>query len=146
VNKVFIKVVRIARLLAKNGRPVLLSTVGIQGGPRSRYIGAFRIRDTGEFFLISLSKANKIQEIRRNPQAQVILSSRDCKRVLTLSGKASIVQEITLRKNLFEETKPLKIFPVFNDDFGVISFVPLQAEYLDVDVSNDPVVIKMPRD
>ncbi len=146
MNRVLAKVAQIARLLAKDDQPALLSTIGINGGPRSRYIGEFRIRDTGELFLICLSNSNKIQEIQRNPQAQVIFSSKDFKRVLTLSGNAAIVQDITLRQNLFEEKKSLKLYPVFNDNFGVIRFVPVHAEYLDLNVSNNPVVINMPRD
>jgi general stress protein 26 len=143
VNKVLTKVSQIAKLLAKDDQPALLSTIGINGAPRSRYIGAFSIRDTGEFFLISMSNANKIQEIRKNPRVQVIFSSKDCKRVLTLSGNASIVQDISLRRMIYEGRKPLELYPVFNDDFGVIRFVPVHAEYLDINVSNNPVVIKM---
>ena len=146
VNKVLTKVSKIARLIAKDNQPALLSTIGIKGSPRSRYMGAFRIRDAGDIFLISPSNANKIQEIRRNPQAQVLFFDKNFKRVLTLSGIAAIVEDMTLRRNLFEETKPLKIYPVFNDNFGVIHFVPVRAEYLDLNVSNDPVVINMPRD
>ncbi len=146
MNKVLTKVSKIAGLLAKDNRLILLSTIGINGYPRSRYMGAFRIRDTGEFFLVSPSNANKILEIQKNPQVQVIFSSKDFQRVLALSGNAAVVQDISLRQNLFEETKPLKIYPVFNDYFGVIHFVPVQAEYLDLNVSNDPVVINMPRD
>ena len=146
MNKVSAKVTQIARLLAKDDRVLLLSTIGLNGAPRSRYIGAFRIRDTGEIFLISPSNANKIQEIRKNPQTQVILSSKDCKRVLTLSGNASIVEDISLRQTLYEETKPLKIYPVFSDDFGVICFVAEKMEYLDLNVCDSPFVIDIPRD
>lgn len=146
MNKVLTKFVRIARLLAKGDRPLLLSTIGINGAPRSRYIGEFRIRDTGEFFLICLSNSNKIREIRKNPLAQLIFSSKDFQRVLTLSGNAALLEDITLRQELFDEKKPLKLYPVFNDNFGVIHFVPVQAEYLDLNVSNDPVVINIPRD
>ena len=146
VNKVLTKIFQIAKLLAKDDQPILFSTIGINGGPRSRYMGGFRIRDTGDLFLISMSNANKMQEIQRNPQAQVIFSSKNCKQVLTLSGDASIVQDIFLRRTFYEETKPLKMYPVFNNDFGLIHFVPVQAEYLDINVSNYPVVFKIPRD
>ena len=141
MNEARTKVSQIAWLLAKDNQPALLSTIGMKGDPRSRYMGAFRIRDTGDIFLISPSNAHKIQEIQKNPQAQVIFSGKDFKRVLTLSGNAVVVKDIAIRQSLFEETKPLKIYPAFNDHFGVIHFVPLQAEYLDLNVSNDPVVI-----
>ncbi|MBF0571230.1 MAG: pyridoxamine 5'-phosphate oxidase family protein [Candidatus Omnitrophica bacterium] len=146
MNKVFAKISKIARWLTKDDQPVLLSTIGLNGGPRSRYMGAFRIRDTGEIFLISPSNANKIREIRQNPQAQLIFSSKDCKRVLTLSGNALIVRDASLRRTLYEETKPLEIYPVFDDSFGLIRFVPVQAEYLDINISNDPVRIHVSRD
>ncbi len=100
----------------------------------------------GEFFLISPSNANKMREIQINPQVQLIFSSKDFQRVLTLNGIATVVQDTTLRKSLFEETRPLKIYPIFNDYFGVIHFVPVQAEYLDLNVSNQPVVIDLPPD
>ena len=109
-------------------------------------MGAFRIRETGEFFLISPSNANKMREIRKNCQVQVIFSGEGFRRVLALSGDAAIVEDFSSRQNLFEETKPLAIYPVFNDDFGVIRFVPVVAEYLDLDVSNYPVVINVPQE
>ena len=146
MNKVLDKVSRIARLLAQEEQPALLSTIGIDGSPRSRYMGAFRIKEEGEIFLISPSKANKMQEIRRNSLAQVILASKDCQRVLTLSGKAAIVEDMALRRSLFEETKPLRIYPVFDDNFGVIHFVSLRAEYLDLKICNSPYVFKIPRE
>lgn len=146
VNNALKKVAQIARLLAKDEQPALLSTIGLNGSPRSRYMGAFRIRDTGDFFLISPSNTNKMEEIQRNPQVQVIFSDKGFKRVLTLSGKAGIVKDTALRQELFEEKKPLKLYPVFNDHFGVVHFMPLQAEYLDLNVSNDPVVIDLPGD
>jgi general stress protein 26 len=143
VNKV-LQVSQIARILVKDAQPLLLSTIGMDGAPRSRYIGAFRIRDTGEIFLISPSKTHKMQEVQRDPRVQVVLASKDMQRVLTLSGSAAVVQDMAVRKGLFEETKPLKIYPVFNDDFGVIHFIPLQAEYLDLNVRNDPFMVKIP--
>lgn len=146
MDQVFARVSQIARLLAKGTHPALLSTIGLDGGPRTRYIGEFRIRDTGEIFLISPSTANKIQEIRKNPQVQVIFSSKDCKQVLTLSGSASILDDISLRLEIYEEKKSYELYPVFNDYFGAIRFIPVKAEYLDVNVSNSPVVIKMSRD
>ena len=146
MSKSFSKVSQIARLLAKDAKPALLSTIGLNGAPKSRYIGTFKIRDTGEMFFISPSKSRKIQEIQRNSQTQVIFSSQDCKRVLTLSGGASIVEDLVLRRRLYEETKPLKIYPIFNDYFGVIHFMPVYAEYLDINSSDDPVVINMMQD
>jgi hypothetical protein len=70
-------------------------------------------------------------------------SSKDFKRVLTLSGNASVVQDISLRRTLYEE-KTLSMYPIF-DDFGVIHFVPVYTEYLDLNVSNDPIVINIPQ-
>ena len=145
MSKTLKTVSQIAKLLAKDSQPILLSTIGLDGCPRSRYIGAFRIRDSAEIFLISMSNANKIKEIRKNSKVQVILSDNDYKRVLTINGNASIVQDIDLRRTLYEETKPLKIYPVFNDNFGVIHFVPVQAEYLNLKVCNDPFVINILR-
>lgn len=142
MNKIIAKVSKVARILAEYN-PALLSTIGINGAPRSRYVGGFRIRDTGEILLISPSNTNKMLEIQRNPKAQVLLSSKDCRRVLTLSGNASIVQNISLRRAFYEETRPLRMYSTFNDYFGVIHFIPFRAEYLDLNVSNDPFVINI---
>ena len=134
---------QIARLLAKEKNVALLSTIGLNGSPRSRFIGAFRIMDTGQVFLITPSDSNKVKEIGQDPNVQVIFASQDCTRVLTLSGKASMLVDVKQRQQLFEETKPIKLYPVFNDYFGVIDFVPLQAEYLDINVSNKTVVLNI---
>lgn len=122
---------------------MLLSTLGLDTGPRTRYMGAFLIRESGEIFLISPSTARKMQEIEKDPHVQVIFSDQECHKVLTLTGKAEVVRDNELRRAIYEEKKGLKIYPVFNDYFGVIRFIPLHAEYLDIDVSNDPVVIPL---
>ena len=139
-----VKISQISRLLAKDKKPVLLSTIGLNGFPRTRYIGAFKIMDTGRIFLITPSDSNKVKEIQQNPRVQVILSDKNCHRVLTLSGNAAMVQDVHLRQRIFEDTKPIKLYPVFNDYFGVIDFSPVLAEYLDINVSNNTFVINIP--
>ncbi len=143
MNKNRVIISKIAKVLSKKDRPVLFSTISLKGAPRSRYIGAFIVRDIGEIYLISPSNTNKMQEVRKNQRAQVIFSSEDCHQVLTLSGKAYVVEDDFLRYKIYEEKKNLKMYPTFSNDFGVIHFVSGHAEYLDIDVSNKQKVIKI---
>jgi general stress protein 26 len=146
MNKVLEKVSRIARILANNNHVLLLSTIGLSGGPRSRYIGGFSIKDTADLYLISPADTDKIREIQKDSRVQIIFSSKDYRKVLTLNGNAKIVEDESLRRAIYEEKESWGLYPVFNDYFGVIHFVPNQAEYLDLDISNDVVMFQMPRD
>lgn len=145
MNKVLEKISRIARMLSKDNHVILLATIGLHGGPRSRYMGGFQITDTAELFLIAPSDTGKMREIQKNSQAQVIFSSKDHRQVLTLSGNAAIVKDESVRRAIYEEKESWSIYPVFNDRFGVIHFVPTQAEYLNLNTSNDTINIQIPK-
>ena len=37
----------------------------------------------------------------------------------------------------------MKLYPAFNNDFGVIRFIPETLEYLDLDIRLEPVIIDL---
>lgn len=104
-------------------------------------MAGYRIRDQKEIFLITMSSSNKIQEIRNNPNVQFILLTKEYKKVLTISAKATVVEDIAVRKNIYEQGKSSILFPVFDDTFGVIHIEPVRVDYLDTNVSSQSAVI-----
>lgn len=143
MKKVSSNISQVARILFKNNNILLFSTVSLSGGPRSRFMGACVILDNAEFYLISPSNSRKIKEIVNNSLSQVIFFTKDYQQILTLTGVASVVQDFELRKSIYEKNKDLKIYPVFDDFFGVIHFHFVEAEYLNLKLSDSPVIFEL---
>jgi uncharacterized pyridoxamine 5'-phosphate oxidase family protein len=144
VNKVFTNIYKIAEIISMDEQPCLLCTIGLDGNPRTRFMAGYRIREGRSIYLITFSNSNKITEVKKNSRVQFILIAKDYKRILTLNSEASIVQDVELRRKLYEEGKSSAgMFPVFDDSFGVIHIEPITAEYLEPSVSSNPVVFSL---
>lgn len=144
MNSNLVKIYKIAHLISKDDQPCLFCTIGTDGNPRTRFMAGYRISDERAIFLITFANSNKIAEIRKNPRVQFILIAKDYKRILTLNSTATIVQDLELRRKIYEEGKSSAgMFPVFDDSFGVIHIEPHVAEFLDVSVSSNPVVFQL---
>ena len=144
MNKVLTNIYKIADLISKDEQPCLLCTIGLDGNPRTRFMAGYRIREGRAIYLITFSNSNKITEVRKNPRVQFILIAKEYKRILTLNSTATLVEDVELRRKLYEEGKSSAgMFPVFDDSFGLIHIEPHVAEYLDVSVSSNPVVFKL---
>lgn len=137
------KIYKLADLISKDDQPCLFCTIGIDGKPRTRFMAGYRIRAQKQIILTTYSDSTKIHEIRKNPNVQFILFTTGQAKVLTLSCMAKIVDDLALRQEIYEERKRPALFPVFDDSYGVILLEPVVAEYLDVSVSNSPVVINI---
>jgi len=131
------KILIAAKKLVQSKDLCAFATIGLDGFPKMRYMGAFVGEKQWVFYLVSLSDSQKMLEIEKNEKAQLIFWSPDFQKVVSLWGTAGVVREQSKRREVYDQTAPLKIYPQFSSDFGVIQFVSLRLEYLNLHIRND---------
>jgi general stress protein 26 len=137
MNKIDKKVLDAARKILQRSDLCAFSTIALDGFPKMRYMGAFIVDEQLSFYLVCLSGAQKVREIHKNEKSQLTFWSRDFQAVVSLWGKASVVREEKKRREVYNKTSPLQLYPKFSRAFGVIRFVPIRLEYLNLRIRNE---------
>jgi len=133
------RLLRVAAQVVSNSRMCLLTTIGLDGYPRSRFMGTFVTGQRWVVFLVCLADSNKISQIRRRRRTQLTFWVDDYHAVVSLSGEAELVKDIKVRRRIYKRTAPLQLFPEFNNTFAVIRFTASYLEYLNPRVSEESV-------
>ncbi len=137
------KLLSVCTKVIKDSRVCSLTTIGLNGFPRTRLMGTFVCGKEWEILFVCLADSNKIQEIACIEKTQVLFWSVDYHAVVSLSGVCALVQDKTIRRRIYRRTAPLQLFPVFNDTFAVIRFKASCLEYLNLMASNKAVEISI---
>lgn len=103
----FNQVLERALALAGEGRPALLSTLGLDGRPRSRWMVPIALpRLKGRLFALSSMSFDKIAEIENDGRVQWILQSDDLSLVATLEGRAFVFRDPSFSAELVKAIGP----------------------------------------
>ncbi|MCC7147020.1 MAG: pyridoxamine 5'-phosphate oxidase family protein [Phycisphaeraceae bacterium] len=81
----------------------MLTTVGADGLPRARWMGASSV--TGgltEIYTLTGSKTRKVEEIRRNPHVCWVFSASDYNGIVTLFGQAEVLTAPTVAQSVWD--------------------------------------------
>jgi general stress protein 26 len=83
-------------------------------------------------YLETGSASRKIEQLGRNPQAQLVFSKPDYSEVATLSGRTEIVESLEVKKKIWDSVPSCAdYYPSYDaPEFAVIKFVTESAEYL----------------
>lgn len=126
------KILFAARKIIRGSALCSFVTIGLDGAPRSRFIGTFVIDKSRAIHLVCQAGSNKTREIARCAKSQLVFWSRDFQIVVSLSGSARMVWDAGIRRRVYQKTAPLRLFPEFDDSFAVIRFIPQSLEYLNL--------------
>jgi general stress protein 26 len=126
------EILEVAREVCKGGVPFVLATVGGDGGPRMRWMGALVLDEPLTIFMAAGAKSRKITQIHRSPLAQMMFHTPDFSRVVTLYGNCSLPDDMATKKRLWEAIPELANYMKGPDDpeFGLVRFDAKKVELL----------------
>ena len=110
----------------------IFSTVDQEGRPHSRYMGTLNIHDDySTFYMACKASSSKLQQIRGNPNVQVLFVTPDYMEVATLSGKAYPEDSDEIKKETWEKNPAMAGYFASAEapDYAIIRFEPELAEY-----------------
>ena len=110
----------------------IFSTVDQEGRPHSRYMGTLNIHDDYSIFYLACKvSSNKLQQIKGNPNAQMLFITPDYMEVVTLSGKAYPEDSEEIKKETWEKNPAMAGYFTTAEDpeYAVIRFEAELAEY-----------------
>jgi general stress protein 26 len=104
--------------LVGEGRPGLLSTVGPDGAPRSRWVvPALLPRLKGRIFALTARDFSKVADIAADPRVAWTLQAADFSVVVGIRGRAIVVDDPSFCAELVQEIGPhLSVFWRLNAD------------------------------
>ena len=134
-------------VLKQKSQTFVFSTVDAKGRPRSRFMGGVVPVEGKPFdlYLVTGAESRKVQQLSKNPNAQILIARPDWSEIVTLSGKARVVASKTLKKIVWDGMPGAqKYFKGLDDpDFGVILFKGKELEYLSMQASMTPKVVRL---
>ncbi len=118
-----------AKELIKASQIFVLSTA--EGNlPKSRFMGSLVEKEDFAYYMETYSSSNKVAQIKKNPNVQLLFFRNDYSEIVTLTGKAAIVDSLKIKEFVFNSySNSKKYFKGFEDKgFAVIEF---KAEAID---------------
>lgn len=132
-------------LVTKDKAVYVLGTVDAKRRPQMRYMGALVFEKNFEILMVSHSQARKVKQIKANPNAQLLFSSPDYKKVATLSGTAAAEESVKKKKEVWRKIPACAAYHDSPEapDFGLIRFKTREIEYIDLTVRHEPFRVKV---
>lgn len=126
------EIIAAAQEMCRQGTPFVLATVGEDGGPRMRWMGALYLEEPMTIFMAGGTHARKMGQIRANPLGQLIFNAPDFSKVVTLFGKCSVIEDAAMKHKLWDTIPQLANYMSGPDDpeFGVVRFDATKIELL----------------
>ncbi len=120
-----------SREIIDSAEAFVLSTVN-GNSPQSRVMGPKLIEEGMTIYMETYNDSRKVTQIKRNPRAQLLFMSEDKSEVVTLSGKATMDDSMSLKKRIWQEHPSSADYFTGCDDprLGLIRFEPDKLEYI----------------
>jgi general stress protein 26 len=126
------EIIAAAQELCRQGAPFVLATVGEDGGPRMRWMGALYLEEPMTIYMAGGVHQRKMSQIRANPLGQLMFNAPDFGQVVTLFGECAVVNDADVKRKLWETIPQLANYMSGPDDpeFGVVRFDTKKIELL----------------
>lgn len=104
--------------ILENSKTGILTTVDAKGRPYSRWMTPVVLKSVGPaVFAFSIPGAKKIEHIRKNPEVQWLIQTKDLREIVTINGRAEIVDNPSVKSDLLEVLGPrLTMFYKVNEN------------------------------
>jgi len=126
------EIIAAARELITSGRSFVLATVGEDGFPQMRWMGAAYLEELITVYMAAGAESRKMGQIRSEPKSQLMFQSDDYSRVGTLTGSSEVVEDAGTKQKVFAGIAAASQYFSGPDDpnFGVIKFTCRRVEML----------------
>ncbi|NLJ44969.1 MAG: pyridoxamine 5'-phosphate oxidase family protein [Treponema sp.] len=126
----FNQIVSVLHSLLEESKVGVLTTVDDRGYPHSRWMTpALLPRFPGRLFAVTGSRFGKVGFIRENPKVEWAFQSRTLDRIVSLKGRAFVVDEPELKVEVLEAIGPnLQVFWRINPKAGDLVVLETEIE------------------
>ncbi len=99
--------------------------------PKSRFMGSLVEKEPFAYYMETYSSSNKVAQINKNPNAQLLFFRNDYSEIVTLTGKVTIVDSLKIKEFVFNSyPNSKKYFKSFEErEFTVIEFKAEEIDY-----------------
>lgn len=125
------QVLEIARTSIQRVTYSVLTTYGADGCINARVMQHFKLGDDWALWFGTSPRSRKAEDVRRNPQATVVLQDNGDTAYVTVSGKVTIHDDLALRKaRWMEEWRSFFPDGPEGDDYVLLELIPQRMELL----------------
>jgi len=135
-----------AQELARSKAPFVFATVDAEGAPQVRWMGGLVLDEPFQVWMMSGAQARKMAQIRGNPAAQLVFSTPDFSRVITVSGTCEVSEDLACKQRVWVAMPELAQFVSGPEDpdFGLVEFVGKRLELLAIrELGPEPLVAEL---
>ena len=135
-----------AQELARSKAPFVFATVDAQGAPQVRWMGGLVLDEPFQVCMMSGAQARKLAQIRNNPAGQLVFSTPDFSRVITVSGTCEVSEDLECKERMWAAMPELAQFVSGPEDpnFGLVRFTGRRLELLAVmELGPEPLVAEL---
>lgn len=122
---------RVKKLLQECKNVVMVLTVDRFNAPHGRYMDGTLGEDGLTLHFASFVNTDKVQDLRNNPSAEVIISGKDLIETASISGTISFCSDNEDKAYSGKKSFLISRFPGVNpEDIVIFKFVPKSVKYL----------------
>ncbi|GAB4344246.1 MAG: hypothetical protein Kow0099_23490 [Candidatus Abyssubacteria bacterium] len=133
-----------AREIIEAADAFVLSTVSGKR-PQSRVMGTKLVDKGLTIYMETYADSRKVKHLKKNSSAQLLFMSKDKSEVVTLSGKATLDDSVSLKKRIWAKNPAsAKYFSGYEDPrLAIIRFTPETLEYVGPQTNTDIIKVKL---
>jgi uncharacterized pyridoxamine 5'-phosphate oxidase family protein len=121
-----------AQGLMRAGIPFVYATSDADGAPHVRWMGASYVEEPLTVYLVCGTGSRKLSQISDNPASQLMFHSPDFSRVATLTGRSEAVDDLEIKRRIYENVPQLAEYFSGHDDpkLALIRFTSAHVEMI----------------
>jgi general stress protein 26 len=126
------EIINAVQALMRAGVPFVYATSGADGVPHVRWMGASYVEDPLTVYLVCGTGSRKLSQISGNATSQLMFHSPDFSRVATLTGRSEAVDDLEIKRRIYENVPQLAEYFSGHDDpkLALIRFTSAHVEMI----------------
>ena len=125
-------ITRIEKVLKDSKNIVMVLTVDRSNAPHGRYMDCTKGDDGLTFYFATFMNTEKVEQIRNNPNAEVVITGKNFIEIINLSGVMSFCDAEADKAAAGKKSFLISRFPGLRlEDIVILKFAPKSAKYLD---------------
>ncbi len=131
----FQRILKLARGLLNGHRPGIFATVDSGGIPQMRWMSSFEVDELPKLRTLTNPGSRKVEQIRANPNVSWMFFDKDMSMILTLRGKARILDDPIVLKETWQKVVDLSLTYFLDQYAHKLGFVVVETEINSVELN-----------
>ena len=126
------ELIKFAQQFVQEHSVFVLATAGEGGAPRMRWMGALLLEEPFTLYMACGANSRKMDQVRANPQAQLMFQNAQFSEVVTLFGECEVTDDAEMKQRLWDSLPAMEQYFKGPDDpgLGVLKFTAQRIELL----------------